>query len=454
MRKNEVNMTDGPLFLNILRFSVPILLSSILQMSFSTADLAVVGRLCNSNALASIGATTSLTNLMLNLFMGMASGATIAVSFSLGKKNEKDISEHIHNAMAVAFISGALVAILAFIVARPALSAMGVEGDILNGAVKYFTIYFAGAPFSLVYNYGASIINAHGDSKSPFKFLAISGALNLALNIFFVWAFDMDIAGVALATVISNGVSSVLVIRSLMKNEGCSRLYLKKIKIYKKRLFTIMKFGIPAGIQSCMFSIPNVLIQTSINSFGPAAITGNTAAVSAGAYYEMGHGALGQCAMTFISRNYGAGNYKRIKKILFRCLLVVIGISGTLGWTTYFLSDYVLAIFIKDNPAAMEVGKLRLFYLALPNMIGAAHSVYASSVRGLGKSIYPMVTNILGVCVFRIVWLATVFPIYHTLDCVYITYPITWAIALVALVIYFHHCYRHIVSGDFKTTTQ
>lgn len=448
-------MTDGPLFLNILRFSVPILLSSILQMSFSTADLAIIGRMSNNpNALASIGATTSLTNLMLNLFIGMASGSTIAISFSLGKKDEKAVSEHIHNSIAVALISGVFVAIIAFMVARPALSAMGVEGDILNGAVKYFTIYFAGAPLSLLYNYGASILNAHGDSKSPFKFLAVSGALNVVLNIFFVIVLNMDIEGVALATVISSGVSAVLVIRSLMKKEGCSKLYLKKIKIYKKRLFTIMKFGIPSGIQSCMFSIPNVLIQTSVNSFGAAAITGNTAAVSAGSYYEMGHGALGQCAMTFIARNYGAGNYKRIKQILLRCLLVVIGISGTLGWATYFLSDYVLAIFIKNNPAAMEVGKLRLFYLALPNMIGAAHSVYSSAVRGLGKTIYPMVTNIIGVCVFRIVWLSTVFPAYRTLDCVYITYPITWAIALVALVIYFHHCYRHIIKNDFKTVTQ
>ena len=390
-------MTDGPLFLNILRFAVPILLSSILQMSFSTADLAIIGRMSsNPNALASIGATSSLTNLMLNLFMGLASGTTIAVSFSLGKKDEKAVSEHIHNSMAVALISGVFVAVLAFFVARPALSAMGVEGDILDGAVKYFTIYFAGAPLILLYNYGASIKNAQGDSKSPFKFLAISGALNVVLNIVFVWLFDMDVVGVALATVISTGVSAVLVVRSLMKNEGSGKLYLNKIKIYKKRLFTIMKFGIPSGIQSCMFSIPNVLIQSSVNSFGAAAITGNTAAVNAGAYYEMGHGALGQCAMTFIARNYGAGNFKRIRQVLVRCLLVVIAISGTLGWTTYFLSDYVLAIFIKNNPAAMEIGKLRLFYLALPNMIGAAHSVYASSVEDWAKPYIPWLQISLG----------------------------------------------------------
>lgn len=445
MKAREIDMTKGAMFPNIVRFAIPIILSNILQITFNATDVAVIGWFRGSNAVASIGATTSFIHLLLNLFIGLATGTTIAVSYALGTESRKDASEHSNNAIALSLISGIFISIVGIIAAKPVLTFLGTpEGEILDGAIKYFRIYFAGAPVLLLYNFGAAILRANGDSKRPFIFLTTGGVINILLNLFFVLVFKMSVDGVAVATVISNAIAAFLVLRTLIKTDGPCKVTLNKIKIYKDKLLIVFKFGLPAGIQSCMFSIPNIIIQSSINTFGAAAIAGNTAASNIGGYYDITTAAFAETTLTFVARNFGAGLHKRVAKACKICILSAFWVSLLLGVASYIIREPLLSIFVPNNAEAIRYGNIRLFFLALPNFIGAIMSVLTAALRGIGKPFFPMVTTIFGVCVVRVIWLMTVFRIYPTIECVYFTYPFTWTITGLILGVYLLYSYNKI----------
>ncbi len=449
MKRNEDDITEGPIIPNVIRFAIPIVLSNILQITFNATDIAVVGRFCGSDAVASIGATASLINLFLNLFVGFSTGTTIVVSYALGARKNKDARRHAHSALLLSIICGFLVGILGVALARPMLHMIGIpNGAVLDGAILYFSIYFAGAPFMLLYNFGAAILRANGDSKKPFIFLLIGGITNVVLNIFFILVFNMTVEGVAFATVISNMLSSILVVRSLIKIKSPCRISYKALKIRKNSLVSILKFGLPAGIQSCMFSLPNVMIQSAVNSFGAAAIAGNAAASNVCSYVEIANVAFSETTLTFISRNYGAKKYKRIKNVILTCLLGAVSFSLVMGTLEFIFYKPLLSIFVPNNPEAISYGRIRLMFIALPNFIGATMSILTASIRGIGKPNYPMITTILGVCVVRMIWLMTVFKIYPTIECVFLTYPFTWSITSIALAIYFIYNYRKIEKNN------
>ncbi len=442
MSKREIVMTEGSMLGNMLRFSIPLILTNVLQITFSAADSAVVGQFAGSDALASVGATTTLIHLLINLFIGLSTGTSIVVSFALGANDEEGARRHSHNAVATALISGVFIGIVGIFVARPALVMMDTPENVLEGAIIYFRIYFAGAPVLLLYNFGAAILRANGDTKRPFIYLTLGGILNVILNLVFVIGFNMEVAGVALATVVANALSAVLVLRELTKINSACRVSIKKIRIYKDKLLAVLKFGLPAGIQSCMFSLPNLMIQASINSFGEAALAGNTAARNIDAYYDVCNNAFSECALTFVSRNYGAKKYKRIKTATCISLAGAMMVSLVLGVGSYIIREPLLSIFISNNPEAMEYGMTRMFYLALPNFIAAAMGVLTAAIRGVGKPIFPMITTVLGVCGVRILWLIFVLPMYNTIECVYFTYPFTWALTCIALGVYLCISYR------------
>ncbi len=437
MQLSKNKITTGPMFINIILFVVPIILSNVLQITFNVADIAVVGQFCGSNAVASIGATNTLTHLFLNLFIGLATGATIVVSFSLGAEQYENASEHAHNAIAIALFSGIIVGIAANIAARPMLSALGTpEGEILDGAVKYFRIYFFGAPALLLYNFGAAILKANGNSKSPFIYLTTGGIINVMLNLVFVLVLKMDVAGVAIATVISNVVASALVLIKLIKDDGTCQIKIKKIRFYPKSLLAIFKFGLPAGIQSCMFTVPNLMIQSSINSFGAVAIAGNAAATNVSGYCDMIITGFVEATLTFVSQNFGAKKYKRIRNACGICLISMAIIDVLLGIVLYMMSKPVLSIFIPGDVEAIKYGTIRLLYVTIPCFIGGMMNILTATLRGIGKPLFPMITCIFGVCIVRIIWLMTVFPVYPTIECVYLTYPVTWSITVAILAIY------------------
>lgn len=442
MQMQGVRITQGRILPNIIRFAIPIVFSNILQITFNAVDVAVVGWFCGSNAVASVGATTSLIHLLLNLFIGLATGTNIAVSFSLGMENREEAGKHAHNAVAVSLFSGVVVALLALWMARPALTAMATPaGEILDGAVLYFRIYFLGAPFLLLYNFGSAILRANGDSERPFLYLSLGGVANVILNIVLVLVFDMTVDGVAIATVLSNMISASLAFRHLLRMEGPCRVTPKKIRIHKKMLLTVLKFGLPAGIQNCMFSLPNLMIQSSINTFGAAAVAGNTAGTNVCGYCETTTAAFSETSLTFVARNLGAGKIKRVGKICRTCLLSIFVCSLTLGLLAYGFHRPLLSLFVPGNEEAIEYGRIRLLFLAIPNFIGAFMSVMTAIIRGLGKPFYPMITTVFGVCVVRVIWLLTVFPLIPTIECVYFTYPFTWLITSIALSVYFIYVY-------------
>lgn len=444
MKQNEMQMTTGPMLGKMIAFAVPLILSGLLQITFNAADSAVVGRFAENGslALASIGATTALIHLLINLFIGLATGTLIAVSYALGAGNGESARLHAHNAIATALISGILIGTIGIVIARPVLSAMDTPPEALDGAVLYFRIYFAGAPLFLLYNFGGSILRALGDTRRPFLYLTIGGVVNILLNLFFVIVLRIAVAGVAIATVMSNGISAALVLRFLMKADTPCRIQPKNIRIHWDQLKIILRYGIPAGLQNCMFSISNVLIQSSINSFGQSALTGNTAASNISGYYDICTSAMADTALTFVSRNYGAGQYRRSGRAALLSLAYVSVTSLLLSLSAYALRVPLLSIFIRNDPEAIRYGSIRLFYLALPNITAALMSVLSACIRALEKPVYPMLTTLFGVCVVRIIYLYTVFRAIPTIDCLYFSYPFTWTLTDVFLAAYLFVLYR------------
>lgn len=444
MKKHQQSMLQGPLFSSIIAYTIPIILTSLLQLLFNAADLVIVGRFCGSQSVAAVGATGSITNLVVNLFVGLSVGAGVTMAHAIGRRDNDAMHRTVHTALPIAAISGVVLTIIGVCCAETFLTWMDTPKDVLPLSVVYMQIYFSGMTFSMIYNFSATILRAAGDTKSPLIFLSIAGVINVVLNVVFVTLFHMNVAGVALATTISQGISAVLVVIALMRRTDASRLYLKKLRIYKPQLLQIVAKGLPAGIQDSLFSISNVVIQSSINSFGDVFLSGSSAASNIEGFVYVCTNSFMQTSMNFIGQNAGAGQYKRIKKIAGICMACVAVVGITLGAIVYIFSPQILAIYITDSPQSIVYGVERLAYVLLPCFLLGLLNVASGALRGLGASMSPMIVSVLGVCGFRILWVETVFqmPQFHAPNWLFMSYPISWVLTFAAELILLVFVYR------------
>ena len=439
-RRKTIDMTSGPLFGNIISYTIPIIFTGVLQLLFNAADLIIVGQFCGSISVAAVGATGSITNLIVNLFIGLSVGTGVAVAQSLGAGDNKKAHRAVHTAIPTALVSGIILTIVGISFSETFLIWMGTPEDVLPLSALYMKIYFAGIIFMMLYNFCSSILRAAGDTKSPLVFLTISGIINVVLNVIFVTVFHLNVAGVALATTISQGVSAVLVTLALIKRDDACRLYLSKIRFYKEELLQIFKVGLPAGIQGSLFSISNVVIQSSINSFGAIVMSGNAAALNIEGFVYVVLNAFHQTTINFTGQNVGAENYRRAKKVFLICLCCVLVIGLMLSTTMYLLGPKLLSVYITDSPEAIECGLTRMRCLFLTFCFLGLMDISGGGLRGMGVSVAPMIISIIGVCGIRVGWIYTIFqlPQFHTPEWLYHSYSISWAVTFIAqTIVYF-----------------
>lgn len=446
MKFDSASMREGSILKSVIIYTIPIILTGLLQLLFNAADLIVVGWFSGSDSVAAVGATGALTNLIVNLFIGLSVGAGVAVAQGLGAGNDKITSDAVHTAIPVAVISGIFLTVIGVLFSRNFLELMGTpEGKLLSLSSVYMQIYFCGMTFSMLYNFGSAILRAAGDTRSPLIFLTISGVLNVILNIVFVALFKLDVAGVALATSISQAISAVLVLQALMKRSDACHFEFKKMHIYKSALLRMARIGVPAGLQGSLFSISNVLIQSSVNSFGAAHMSGSAAASSIEGFCYVTMNSFHQTALNFCGQNYGAGDFKRVKRITWVCLMTVAAAGFIVGNISYIFGRELLGIYITDSSEAINYGMERLKFMLVPYFLCGIMDTTTGAMRGIGSSVIPMVITVVGVCVMRIVWIYTVFamPQYHTFSGLFISYPISWLLTFAALFISFITVMRH-----------
>ncbi len=429
-----LDMTTGPFLKKMLKFSIPLMLTGMLQLIYNAADIMVVGRFAGSNALAAVGATSSLVNLIINLFIGLSNGAGVVVARHIGAKDSKKTEKCVHTAMALSVVSGVLVSAFGFFFSGFFLKLMGTPAEILPLSVKYLKIYFIGTLAGLIYNFGASIVRATGDTKRPLFILTFSGVVNVILNLVLVIIFHLDVAGVAIATSVSQYISAILIVLRLLSLKNDCKLNIKKLKIHTDQLKHIMKIGVPAGLQGSLFSFSNVIIQSNINSFGTIAMAGNTAAQNADSLIFTCTSAVSQTAMTFTSQNMGAGKHENLRRIYFKCIGLSAFISIFMGILFVSFPNEVLGLFTTD-PAVIESGKSRLYIMMCTYFLCGLMDLSGSQLRGMGKSLEPMIITLVGSCGLRILWIYTGFKLKETLENLYLSYPISWAVTFIALIV-------------------
>ena len=435
-KRGILDMTTGPFFKKILFFAFPLMLTGVLQLVYNAADVMVVGRFAGSESLAAVGSTSSLINLIINLFIGLSTGAGVVTARHIGANSNERIHKSVHTAMAISVASGFAVGAFGFLMSGRLLELMGTPDDVLPLATLYLKIYFLGAPGSLIYNFGASIIRSTGDTKRPLIILSSTGLINVVLNLILVVFFHMDVAGVAIATIVAQYVSAFFIVLRLASIENACRLNFKKIRIHKNELKEIFRIGLPAGLQNSLFSFSNVLIQSTINTFGSVAMAGNTAAQNADAIIYTCTNAFGQASMTFSSQNMGARKYENLRKVYFMCMGFAFVISIAFGAVGLFFPEEIIGIFTTD-PAVIEIGKQRLYVMMISYFLCSLMDVSGCQIRGIGKSIEPMIITLIGTCGLRILWLYTGFTLKPELWNLYLIYPISWGITFVALLILF-----------------
>ena len=437
-------MLQGPLLSGIILYTIPIILTSILQLLFNAADLVVVGRFCGSVSVAAVGATNSLTNLLVNFFIGLSVGAGVGVAHGLGSRENTVVHRTIHTAIPTALLCGIFLTVVGVSFSPTFLVWMGTPERVLPLSAVYMKIYFSGVTFTMLYNFCAAILRAAGDTKSPLIYLSLAGVINVVLNLVFVIALNMNVAGVALATVISQGISAVLVTLALLRRQDSCRLELGKMRFYGAQLKKMLVIGLPAGIQSSLFSISNVLIQSSVNSFGDVFVSGNAASANLEGFVYASQNAFHQTALNYIGQNVGARQYDRIKKILWICLGCVCVTGILLGAAMYAMGPVLLSFYITDSQQAISYGLLRLAMICLPYFLCGMMDVSTGALRGLGASFVPMLISILGVCAFRVFWIFTIFQIpgFHTPQCLFLSYPISWTVTFACQLSAFLYLYR------------
>ncbi len=426
-RTYEMDMCSGPILSKILAFALPLMLSGILQLLFNAADIVVVGRFAGSEALAAVGSTSSLINLIINMFIGLSIGANVVAARSYGARDAEAVSETVHTAVFSALVGGVILIFAGILLARPMLTLMGTPDDVIDQSALYMQIYFIGMPAFMLYNFGAAILRAIGDTKRPLYFLTLAGVVNVVFNLIFVIVFKMGVAGVALATIISQIISAALITLCLIKTEGPCHLDIKQLKFHKKSLMEMLRIGLPAGLQGTIFNISNVLIQSSVNSFGSLVMAGNTAASNIEGFVYTAMNAVYQTSLSFTSQNMGAKEFKRVDKVLMQCLVVVAVVGIVLGNGAYLFGSQLLGIY-SSSPEVIQYGLVRLSLVSATYFLCGLMDVFVGSIRGLGYSIMPMLVSLTGACLFRVIWIFTIFQVERTLFCLYISYPISWVL--------------------------
>lgn len=440
----EMDMCHGPLGGKLLLFALPVMLSGVLQLLFNAADIVVVGRFAGSQALAAVGSNGPLINLIVNVFIGVSIGTNVLVARHYGAGEYEEVHKTVHTSILTSIIFGIVLIFVGFILARPLLEMMGTPEDVIDLAELYLRIFFVGMPVNMLYNFGSAVLRAVGDTRRPLYFLIIAGIINVLLNLFFVIVLHMGVAGVALATIISQAISAVLVVLCLMRSDGCIKLHLRKLHIYKKKLFQMIRIGLPAGLQGAVFSISNVLIQSSVNSFGSVAMAGNAAAGNIEGFIYIAMNSFYQTSLSFTSQNAGAGDYKRVRKVLGLCLIMVTGTGLILGSLALLFAHPLLSIYSPEADV-IQFGILRMSYICISYFLCGLMDVTVGSLRGLGCSITPMIISLTGACAFRVLWIFTVFQWEHSLATLYISYPVSWVITAAAQIICFIVVMRRIM---------
>ena len=431
--KYSLDMTKGPFLKKILRFSLPLVFTGLLQMIYNTADVIVVGRFAGGTALAAVGATGSLVHLILNIFLGLSMGSGVMTAKYIGAKDEDSVKRCVHSAMLLGILSGVFVAIFGFLFSEQLLVLMDSPEDVLPLSTLYLKIFFLGAPAGMVFNFGASIVRATGDTKKPLIILSLSGILNIVLNLILVIYFHMSVAGVAIATITAQYVSATVITVVLLKMKNACKLDLKKLRLHKEEVKRILYVGIPAGIQNSLFSVSNVIIQTTVNSFGSVAMAGIAAGSNVDTLIYTCTNAVSQTTMTFSSQNFGAKKYENFNKIYFRCILLTIAIAGSMGALGVIFKDFFVGIFSTD-PAVIAIGAERLTLILPFYFFCSLMDVGAGQLRGMGKSFLPMIISLLGGCGIRLLWVFAFFPKNPTLIYLYYAYPISWSITAAVLI--------------------
>lgn len=427
----EMDMCNGPILKKMLVFAVPLMCSSILQLLFNAADIVVVGRYAGDNSLAAVGSNSSLISLLTNLFIGLSIGANVLVARYYGGKEEEELRKTVHTAMLLSLYSGIFLTIVGIIGARGLLILMQTPKEVLPLSTTYLRVYFLGMTATMIYNFGSAILRAVGDTKRPLYYLLLAGIVNVILNLIFVITFHMDVAGVALATAISQCISAFLVVRCLMKEESAIRLSLSKLQIDRNKFIAIMKIGLPAGFQGIVFSLSNVVIQSSVNSFGKIAVAGNSAAANIEGFVYFAMNAFYQATISFTSQNYGAGKYKRINRIVVAGQVCVLVVGLVLSNGVIFFGKELLGIYSKSQKV-IAAGMNRFYIVGRTHVLCGMMEIMVGALRGMGYSVMPMIVSLIGACGLRLLWIATVFQIeqYHTLQVIYWSYPISWLITV------------------------
>lgn len=427
----KMDMCTGPVLKKMLIFTIPLMFSSILQLLFNAADIVVVGKFAGDNSLAAVGSNSALIGLVTNLFLGLSIGSNVLTAKYYGAKKDRHLKRTIHTSMLLSIISGVLLTFVGVIGARQILIWMQTPEEVLDLAAKYLRIYFLGMTATMVYNFGSAILRAVGDTRRPLYYLFYAGIINVVLNLIFVIGLKMDVAGVSLATVISQTISAVCIIVCLIREKGSIHLELKELHINKVIFIEILRIGLPAGFQGILFSLSNVIIQSSVNSFGSVVMAGNSAAANVEQFVYFAMNSFHQAAISFTSQNYGAGNTKRIYKILRSSLICVTVVGLVLGNLEVIFGESLLKIYSSSNDV-IEAGIVRLGLVARTYALCGIMDVMVGMIRGIGYSVMPMIVSLMGACVFRLVWIATIFRMerFHTVQVVYASYPISWVITI------------------------
>lgn len=444
-RSYEIDMCSGAILPKLLQFALPLMLSSVLQLLFNAADIVVVGRFAGDNSLAAVGSTSSLINLLVNLFIGLSVGANILAARYYGANDHEGLTQTVHTSMLLSVIGGVFLGIFGFLLAGPLLTLMQSPAAVRDLATLYLRIYFLGMPATLIYNFGAALLRASGDTQRPLYYLLVSGILNLIMNLILVIVFHMGVAGVAIATVFSQCISAALIVRCLVLEPGGVHLVLSHLHIWPARLKEILRIGLPSGLQGMLFSLSNVVIQSSVNSFGEIVVAGSAASSNIEGFVYAAMTAFSQADMSFTSQNLGAGRYDRIRSILFRSLICVVVTGFALSGLAILFGPQLLGIY-SGSPAVVEAGMSRLVIILSTYAICGMMDVMVGSLRGLGQAVLPMIVSLIGACGLRLVWIATVFqiPRFHAIETVYFSYPISWILTFLAHVVCFTFVFRRL----------
>lgn len=433
----EIDMCNGSILDKLISFSIPLMLSNILQLLFNAVDIVVVGRFAGSRALAAVGSTTALINVFTNLFIGVSLGANVLAARFYASKREREMSETVHTAITFALLSGMIMVFVGLLFSRAALRLMDTPADVIDQSALYMRIYFMGMPFFMLYNYGAAILRAVGDTKRPLLFLVIAGVTNALLNLFLVTKLHLGVAGVAIATVIAQMISCILVLWCLYRSDGSYQLRFSKLTLKASYLKQIFQVGIPAGIQSTVINFSNVLLQSSVNSFGSTAMAGYTAANNIFGFLFASVNSVTQACMSFTSQNYGVKNLKRMDKVLRNCILLSVVISLMLGGSSYIFGPTLLQIYTSD-PNVIQCGMEILLYTTVTYFMCGLMDLFPGALRGMGYSAVPMLLSIIGTVGTRILWIFMVFPKHHSLDILFISYPASWLVTISLQVICYY----------------